>query len=250
MIDVKAHSRSNLFRAARVLALQKMVTDCIDRFGRCEVLDVGGTEQFWSVWADDFDWTKMHLTCVNLGIDARKGGPSDRIDFVSGDARNLSSIADGHFDIAFSNSVIEHDGSWRDMMAMASEVRRVARAYYVQTPYFWFPVEPHARTPFIHWLPESIGYRIVMHHDVGFWGRKSTVNGAVRALQEAKLLDIRQFGALFPDAEIHRERFYGLTKSMIAIRRDPSGPRWGAEAAAFQGSGGTLAGHAAVNQHA
>jgi hypothetical protein len=220
MIDVSADSRSNRFRAARVHDLQEMITDCIGRFGQCRVLDVGGTAKFWTVWADDFDWIKMHLTCLNLETVATKGGTSNRIDFVSGDARDLSSIADGHFDIAFSNSVIEHVGMWRDMMAMASEIRRVAHAYYVQTPYFWFPVEPHARTPFIHWLPESIGYRIVMHHDAGFWGRKSTVNGAVRALQDAKLLDIRQFGALFPDAEIRRERFYGLTKSMIAVRQD------------------------------
>jgi hypothetical protein len=114
--------------------------------------------------------------------------------------------------------VIEHVGQWEQMRAMANEVRRVAGGYLVQTPYFWFPVEPHARTPLLHWVPESLAYRVVMKRQCGYWSKRKTVDSAVRAVQSAKLLDRAQMRSLFPDAEVKSERFAGLTKSLIAIR--------------------------------
>jgi hypothetical protein len=224
MLDVGVASKGNRFRASRVQALGQMISACVARRGRCEVADIGGTERFWNVWGGEFDWSRIHLTCINLGMEPRTGlGPFGRIDYVGGDARDLSMFGDGAFDLVFSNSVIEHVGLWRDMMRMAAEIRRLAPAYYVQTPYFWFPIEPHARTPFIHWVPESLAYRLVMRRRCGFWGRQSSVSGATRAVQAARLVDIAQLGALFPDATIQRERFYGWTKSLIAIRTGPAG---------------------------
>ena len=88
---------------------------------------------------------------------------------VVGDARQVQEFSDFAFDLAHSNSVIEHVGRWRDMAAMVLEVRRVARSYFAQTPYFWFPREPHARFPMLHWMPESWRYRILMARDCGYW---------------------------------------------------------------------------------
>ena len=43
----------------------------------------------------------------------------------------------------------------------AREVARVGRAFWIQTPNRWFPVEQHLLTPFVHWLPKRWQRRIV-----------------------------------------------------------------------------------------
>jgi hypothetical protein len=72
---------------------------------------------------------------------------------------------------------------------LASNVRRLAPAYFVQTPYFWFPIEPHFRFPFFHRLPESWRYRLIMMRDLGYIRKASSVSDAVRRVQSAILLD-------------------------------------------------------------
>lgn len=59
---------------------------------------------------------------------------------------------------------------------------------------------------------------------LGNWPRARSVDEAVRAQQAAQLLDATMMQALFPDAELHRERWFGLTKSLMAIRRARSVP--------------------------
>jgi ubiquinone/menaquinone biosynthesis C-methylase UbiE len=68
---------------------------------------------------------------------------------VLGDARRTG-YPDSCFDLAFSNSVIEHVGSEADAAAFAHEMQRIGRAFYCQTPNKWFPIEPHLGTLFLH----------------------------------------------------------------------------------------------------
>ncbi len=138
---------------------------------------------------------------------------------LAGDARAMPEFSDNHFDVAHSNSVIEHVGQWKDMMAMAREIRRVAPAYFVQTPYYWFPMEPHSHTLFLHWLPETWRFRVVMARKCGpYWSKAETVDQAMRTIQSSSLLDKRMFRELFPDADVVSEKILGLTKSLMAVR--------------------------------
>ncbi len=136
------------------------------------------------------------------GLDAaeRPAYPGRR--FVRGDARALP-FEDGSFDIAYSNSLVEHLHPG-DRGRFASEVRRVARRYWVQTPNRYFPVEPHVLLPGFQFLPERARRRL--------WGL-----GMPRTEYEPiELLSADELRELFPDAVIVRERFAGLTKSLIA----------------------------------
>jgi hypothetical protein len=184
------------------------------------ILDVGGSTKYWRPILSELQYLKCEIVLLNFSenkaeLDANSAGI---FSFVSGDARNIQ-FADGSFDLVHSNSVIEHVGSWRDMEMMAKEMRRLAPAYFVQVPYFWFPFETHYQVPFIHWLPQQLQMRLFMRFGLGGTPRK-TVSGAMTKAQYTNLLDGLQFRELFPDAIISRERFFGMTKSLVAIRRD------------------------------
>jgi SAM-dependent methyltransferase len=128
---------------------------------------------------------------------------------IAGDGTRLE-FCDGEFDVAFSNSVIEHVP--RELQpAFANEVRRVARRYFVQTPNRYFPIEPHYQLPLFHFLPLRIRRALNRRLSLG-WQPKGQ-------WEEITLLSARDLKRLFPDAEIHRERVLGLTKSLMAVRR-------------------------------
>jgi Methyltransferase domain len=186
--------------------------------GRLRILDIGGTSQYWRPYEAELHTLDATITLLNL---ERMEGPRDE-NFVHGSATDVP-FADGAFDLVHSNSTIEHVGPWSQMLKAASEIRRLANVYYVQTPNFWFPVEPHFRAPFFHFLPEQLRARLLMRVHLGFAEtRSATMSAAMLRVQDARLLDRRQYAALFPDAEILDERFFGLTKSLIAIRSEGS----------------------------
>ena len=133
-------------------------------------------------------------------------------------ARQRTGGGDNAFDVVHSNSVIEHVGLWSNQRRMAQEVRRLAPRYFVQTPNFWFPLEPHFRMPFIHWLPEPWRAAILMRRACGFYPRARSFDEAQQILEDARLLNVKAMAALFPDATIECERFAFVTKSIIALR--------------------------------
>ena len=131
------------------------------------------------------------------------------VTFVQGDGTALP-FPDRSFDVAFSNSVIEHMDA-DDQKLFARELRRIADRYYVQTPNRWFPIEPHWQLPFFQFLPERVQRSLANRFQLGWHERGS--------FPTIRLLTTAELRALFPDAEIHRERLFGLTKSMMAVRR-------------------------------
>jgi Methyltransferase domain len=206
---------ANQFRQRRLKRFLTIVDEIIATRGTCRILDIGGWVSYWQflepLWRD----RPIHITMVNLD---QAPVPDERFSSLIGDARNLSQLDDLSFDVVHSNSVIEHVGQWRDQCKIAQEVRRLAARYFVQTPNYWFPLEPHLRTPFIHWLPVPWRAAIVRRRACGYFPRARSYDEARNILDDARLLDARAMATLFSDAVIERERIAGLTKSLIAIR--------------------------------
>jgi hypothetical protein len=121
--------------------------------------------------------------------------------------------------MAFSNSVIEHLATFEKQAAMAREVRRLARVFWVQTPNFWFPIEPHFLTLGWQWLPRWLRIGLLQRRGFGWCGRCPDHEVAASAVDEVRLMRHKELAQLFPDAQIRREWFGPLTKSFIAVRR-------------------------------
>jgi hypothetical protein len=216
-------SLSTRFRQRRDVRLRNLIKGIAPRSGGLRILDLGGSVEYWRRVGLDFlrenraTVAVMNVTTFELKAD---GADASLFEAMVGDACDLSQFSDGAFDLVHSNSVIEHVGNWARMKQFAAETRRVGRNYYVQTPYYWFPIEPHYyRAPMIHWMPRPLAARVLTAFPVTYSGKAKSLDAAFGVLDATQLIDRRQFKILFPDAEILAERLAGLTKSLIAIRR-------------------------------
>jgi hypothetical protein len=221
MIDL-ARRFSARAREARGRQLMGVIESVSAQTGRCRIVDLGGQIAYWrALGLDRLDALGVHVTTVN-----NEGQPEQPADarearmfsVLVGDACNLADYPDNSFDLAHSNSTIEHVESWPRMEAFARELRRLAPSYYVQTPYYWFPVEPHFLAVGFHWLPEKTRAQMFMRRGFGHHPRQDTLEDALAIVRSAQLLDRRKFRHLFGDAQMVNEGMMGMTKSLIAIR--------------------------------
>jgi SAM-dependent methyltransferase len=178
------------------------------------ILDIGGYPGTWTRFP-----TKPLVTILNIRpVEFTQTEDYPWIDTVVGDGCKLNYPA-GSFDIVFSNSVIEHVGSFERQQAFAREAHRVGRSLWIQTPAREFFMEPHLLTPFIHFLPISIQRKFIRRFTL--WGvlTKPTAMDIQRFLEEVRLLTYREMKQLFPDSNIYRETVCGFTKSYVAVRK-------------------------------
>lgn len=202
------------FREARFKAhVLPIIETIIQRTGRCRILDMGGDPDYWRF---DIPATGIEISILNI---EEKEEPDDpRFRSIQGDARDVGGFDDLSFDFVHSNSLIEHVGRWDDMKRAAHEIRRLAPVYYVQTPNFWFPLDPHSNALMLHWLPQPIQRRIVSHKAHGFYAKARSLDHAMQILEGTSMLDRAQMAELFPDARILTEDVLFLPKSLIAIK--------------------------------
>jgi 2-polyprenyl-3-methyl-5-hydroxy-6-metoxy-1,4-benzoquinol methylase len=184
----------------------------------CRLLPVDEKTRIVDVGGYQFNWTliKQAPEVLMLNLE-REEWQNGRFRKQYGDGRALD-FEDDSFDIAFSNSVIEHVGEWADQAAFAREIRRVAPSYYVQTPNRYFFMEPHLLAPFVHFLPRRVLRRVVRYGTGWGWLTKPTQEQVDACLRSIRLLTKAEMKQLFPDADIIEEKFMGLTKSFIAVR--------------------------------
>lgn len=199
------------FRPARAIQLRKLFP-CID--GQASIIDVGGATAWWKHISPKND----NITIINIDDVEKKSIVSAGFKFLKADARKLP-FKDQEFDFAISNSVIEHVGNLTDQKSFAREIQRCAKTFYVQTPNKWFPIEPHFLSIFIHWLPKSAQIKMARRFTLWGWIVKPSPEEIRSFIENTRLLSEREFRALFPNCQIIKEKFMGLTKSFIAIRQ-------------------------------
>lgn len=163
---------------------------------------------------DSYSW-KYRISAINLS----EGHISNiRTFYPEIDARVGNACAlpwsDKHFDIVWSNAVIEHVGDFYKQKEMAAEVMRVGKSWFVSTPNRMYPFEFHMRLPFVTWLPGNaylwLG-RVIRYNHV----RKRYVFGAKS--EGLRLITAGEFRKCFPGSRIIKHRVTFMAETLIAV---------------------------------
>lgn len=185
------------------------------------ILDVGGTEDFWKQMGiaknNDFTITILNINEPEIISKSRLKDQSS-MKFIKGDAADLGIFADKSFDVVFSNSVIEHIPEKLNRMKMANEIKRVGMRYFVQTPNYYFPFEPHFLFPFFQFLPESIKMLLLKNFNMGWFRKCRDDNDALELLKNNQLLKLSELKNYFPSGKIIKEKFLFLNKSFLVVK--------------------------------
>lgn len=209
------------FRQKRFSKVLAMIERVLSEQPECRILDAGGRAAYWHMLPVGLR-SRVKITLLNYGGELAAYRTIDenglQIEQTPGDACAMVQYDDGEFDIAHSNSVIEHVGGYVRMSRFADEMRRVGKRIYIQTPNYAFPIDPHYTFPFIHWMPDPVKIWILCHFKVGT-GLRGNFREILEQVDSCRMLSGWTFKNLFPDAEYHRERFLGIfTKSHIAMK--------------------------------
>lgn len=87
----------------------------------------------------------------------------------------------------------------------------------MQTPYRYFPIEPHWIFPGFQFLPLNVRAEISRRWPLAHTQSRSHVDG-LGAAMGVELLSCAEMAFYFPDSTLRFERLGGLVKSLIAVK--------------------------------
>ena len=210
------------FRARRFAEIRRLIEAILREKGEADILDLGGTERYWDVGGDFIARNSHRLRITLVNTEDQPVERPDLFQFVIGSATDPELLGSRRFDLVHSNSVIEHVGHWHDMELFAHNTRRLAPRYYVQTPNYWFPYEPHFRFPAFQYLPAAVRVQMIKRFSLGFFSKIATTEEARDIVDHHRLVSAAQMRRFFPDATVSYEKIFGgLNKSIIATRDTP-----------------------------
>lgn len=214
-------SLSTRLRAKRMHYLDEILSS-FER-GGVQMADLGGTASFWEMNLKTLRYANRvsRIDLFNLHPEASGERVINGIPlcFKKGDVRSLD-VPDKKYDIAFSNSVIEHVGNLSDQACFSREIQRIARYFLLQTPNRSFPLEPHFYVPFFAAMPLSFRAALHQRFRLGWLERELDPLQARIDCDQIRLLNRYELRLLFPDSIIHKETLFGLVKSFVACNQE------------------------------
>ena len=191
----------------------RWLVETFPELDQMSVLDLGGSLSTW----ERAPVRAKHVHVVNISKPPAQ--VPDWAEVERADACALPPhIASRRYDLVFSNSVIEHVGGHERRVRFAEAVRSLSDRYWVQTPYRYFPIEPHWLVPGLQFLPIAMRARIAHKWPLVYTPGRAKA-AVLNTVMWTELIDRTQMRHYFPDAELRAERVAGLTKSLIAVRR-------------------------------
>lgn len=178
------------------------------------VVDLGGTTNHWA----RAPVVPRRLVLLNSVEGFGAAAAHHAIETVPGDAcAPPESLRDERFDLVYSNSVLEHvGGPWR-RSAFADGVHALAERHWIQTPYRYFPLEPHWLFPGFQFLPVRARAEVTRYWPVGHRHERAK-DVALDLVLEVDLVSKTEMRHLFPKSALQEERLLGTTKSLVAVR--------------------------------
>jgi len=173
------------------------------------VLDLGGTAISWRV----LPLRPSSVTLVNL--DQAEEPAESWMNVVHADA---CTGGFGKYDLVFSNSLMEHLSGHARRQQFAEVVQESAPSWWIQTPYRYFPIEPHWFFPCFQFLPFRARLMICQHWNTLHVPAVKDTAKAAEMVASVELISATEMRMYFPDSEIWFERIAGLPKSLISIR--------------------------------
>ncbi len=183
-----------------------------------KILDIGAeinpANEYVPQFIDNYPWVN-NVSAINLS--------SEHISLIKqyypeADARVGDACAlpweDKHFDIVYSNAVIEHLGSFEKQKKMAAEVMRVGKSWFVTTPNRWYPFEFHMRLPFVTWLPRN-GY-IRFGQAISYNPMKKKYMSGIRR-RGLRLMTAKELKRCFPSSRIIKQRVTFMAETLICV---------------------------------
>lgn len=176
------------------------------------ILDLGGSDYHWkgSVFINNKDF---HITIVNTETPDIKDYRN--FSFIRMDVRNLDYFDDKEFGIVYSNSLLEHINSLQEQKKLAEEIQRIGVHYFIQTPNYFFPVEPHFLFPFFQFFPSGLKTSLVSRYDLGWFKKQEDKSEARKLATSIRLLKKNELMKLFPEGKLYNEKKFLLNKSFI-----------------------------------
>lgn len=176
------------------------------------IVDLGGTVSSWRRAP-----IRPRKVTV-LSFEPEGAEDVDWIDSHYADACNLpDELRSLRADLVYSNAVIEHVGGAERRRRFAETVHLLADHHWVQTPYRYFPIEPHWLFPGFQFLPVSTRVAISRR-----WRLVHTPTtdrqAALDNVLSVELIGLTELRNLFPTSRVVHERAAGLIKSIIAVR--------------------------------